>query len=166
MSMLGTGVSALQANAQANYQAQIADRNAAMEREAAQQEIANTQQEALAHYRKVAALKGQQRVAAAANGVSLDFGTAADVLASTDQLAREDTKRIYETGNNRLRSRDINASNYTAQASADRQAGTGALVKGVFDMGSTALGGVQQYAALKDAYGKKPVNLLTGTPFG
>ena len=87
------------------------------------------------------------------------------MLASTDLLTNEDIKRIYESGNNRLRSRDINASNYTTLASADSQAGAGALVKDVFDMGSTVLGGVTQYSALKDTFGKKPVNLLAGAPY-
>lgn len=149
VSAIGTGMSALQANAQARYQAKIADRNAAMDQEAAQQSILNTQDEALAHYRKVAALKGEQRARAAANGVSLNFGTAADVLSDTDLLAREDAKRIYEQGNQRTRGFDIQGSNETAQAGADRQAGKGALIKGVFDMGSTVLSAASQYGKLK-----------------
>jgi hypothetical protein len=149
MAVASTGVSALQANAQAKYQAKIADRNASLANESAQQEILNTREEAMAHYRKVAALKGQQRVAAAANGVALDFGTAADVLADTEMLGREDVGRIYQQGNQRVRGYEIEASNYGAEADAQRQAATGALVKGVFDMGSTALSAASQYKTLK-----------------
>lgn len=149
LSAVGTGLGALQANAQARYQAKIADRNAAMEREAGRQEIENTRVEALNHYRNVAKLKGEQRVAAAANGVSLDFGTAADVLADTDMLSREDVKRIYDSGNQRVRGHDIQASNFGGEASAARQAGKGALIKAPFDMGSTILGGVSQYRQLR-----------------
>lgn len=150
MAMASTAMGALQANAKAKYKAKIADRNAGLEREAAQQEMENTREAALGHYRKVSALKGQQRVAAAANGVSLGFGTAADVLADTDMLAREDVRRIYQQGNRNVEGRDINASNFGGEASAARQAGKGALIKGVFDMGSTALGGFQQFKG----YGK------------
>lgn len=153
VSAAGTGIGALQANANARYQAKIAERNAAMERESAQQSILNTQEEAQAHYRKVAALKGAQRARAAAGGVGLDFGTAADVLADTDLLAREDVRRIYEQGNQRTRGFEINVSNYLGEASAARQAGKGALIKGAFDMGSTILGGAQQYGTLRRSYG-------------
>lgn len=149
VSMAGTGMKALQANAQAKYQAKIAERNAALEREAGLQEDKATKEAALAHYRKVGQLKGQQRLAAAANGVSADFGTAADVLADTDMLSREDVRRLYEDGNNRRRSRDIAASNYMGEAQASRQAGKGALIGGLFDMTATALGGAQQYKTLK-----------------
>ena len=151
--VVGTGVKALQANASARYQAKIAERNAALEREAGLQEEQATQDAARAHYRRVAALKGEQRLAAAANGVSADFGTAADVLADTDMLAREDVRRIYEDGANRRRSRDIGASNYMSEAQAQRQAGKGALIGGLFDMTATALGGAQQYKSLKASAG-------------
>lgn len=153
VSALGTGMGALQANAQARYQAKIATRNAALERESAHQSILSTREEALQHYRQVAQLKGAQRARAAANGVGLDFGTAADVVADTDLLAREDTRRIYERGAERTRGFEINVSNYLGEASAQRQAGTGALVKGAFDMGSTILGGAQQYGKLRRNYG-------------
>lgn len=149
LSAVGTGVGALQANAQARYQAKIAEQNASMEREAAEQSILNTQEEALAHYRKVGALKGAQRARAAGNGVSIDYGTAADVLADTDLLAREDVSRIYKQGNQRTRGFEIAAANYMGEASAQRQAGAGALVKGAFDMGSTVLSGAAQYNKLK-----------------
>lgn len=148
MAMVGQGVQALQANASARYQAKIADRNAALEREAGLREEKATQDNLRAHYRRVAQLKGRQRVAAAANGVSVEFGTAADVLADTDMLASEDARRILDDGYNRRRGRDIAASNYVSQAQASRQAGKGALVAGAFSAASTALGGARQYAAL------------------
>ena len=153
VSMLGQGFSALQANQQAKYQARIAERNAALEREAGLEEEKATQDAARAHYRKVAALKGRQRLAAAANGVSVEFGTAADVLADTDMLAREDARRILDDGFNRRKSRDIRASNYKGEANAARSRGKNALIGGLFNMGSTALGGAQQFSALR---GPKP----------
>lgn len=153
VAMVGQGFQALQANASARYQAKVADRNAALEREAGVLEEKTTKQNLLAHYRKVAQLKGQQRLAAAANGVSVEFGTAADVMADTDMLAREDVRRLMEDGYNRRRSRDIAASNYVSEAQASRQAGKGALVAGAFSMASTALGGATQYSQLSNARG-------------
>ena len=143
------GISALQANAQAQYRAKIADRNAKLEIEAGQQERQNIRDEAQAKYREIARVKGQQRVAAGANGVAIDFGTAGDVQADTQAMGSEDVNRIYQKGNQAMRGRDIGASNYTAEATASRSAGKAALVKGVFDMGSTVLGGASQYKKMR-----------------
>lgn len=139
----------LAANAQSRFQAKVADRNASMEREAAQQEIQNTKEAALDHYRKVGQLKGQQRARAAAAGVGADFGTAADVVADTDMLSREDVGRIYQQGYQNVRGHDIGASNFTGQARASRQAGTAALVSAGFDAGKSLLSGADQYKTLK-----------------
>jgi len=149
VSMAGVGLSAAQSASQMKYQARVAERNASLENEAARVEQENTRTEALAHYRRVAALKGQQRVTAAANGVSLDFGSAADVADDTDMLAREDVTRIYEQGSQRSRGFEINASNERAQARSARAGAKNAIVSGIFDMGSTALSGATQYSKLK-----------------
>lgn len=149
VTMAGQGMSALQQASQYKYQARVAERNASLENEAARVEQENTRTEALAHYRRVAALKGQQRVTAAANGVGLEFGSAADVVDDTDMLAREDVTRIYEQGFQRSRGFEINASNERAQARAARAGAKNAIVSGIFDMGSTALGGATQYSKLK-----------------
>lgn len=149
MSAVGTGIGAIQASSAANYRAKVADRNAALEVEAANQENQNTREAALAHYRKVADLKGQQAVGAAANGVLGDFGTAADTYADTEMLSREDVGRIYRQGYENVRSRDTAAWNQRAQANAARSEASNALIKGAFDFGSTVLSGVQQYKKLK-----------------
>lgn len=149
MAAASAGVGALAANAQARFQAKISERNADMEREAGQQELENTRQAALDHYRKIGQLKGQQRARAAAAGVGVDFGTAAQVVDDTEMLGREDVGRIYKQGYENLRGHDIAASNYEGQASASRQAGTAALIKGGLDMGSSLLSASSQYSKLK-----------------
>jgi len=153
VSAAGTIYGGLAANAQAQYQAKVAEQNAAMEREAAQQEQQNTRDAALKHYREVAQLKGQQAVGAAANGVVGDFGTAADTLGDTEMLSREDTKRIYDQGNQRVRGHDIGASNYEGEANAQRAKGSAAIVGSLFSAGSTVLGGAGQYQKLKAGLG-------------
>ena len=149
VSALSAGVGALAANAQSRFRAKIAERNADMEREAGRQEQENTRQAALDHYRKIGQMKGAQRARAAAAGVGVDFGTAAQVVDDTEMLGREDVRRIYQQGEQNLRGHDIAASNYEGQANASRQEGSAALVKGVFDMGSSILDGAQQYKNLK-----------------
>lgn len=146
---IGTGYSALQSAAQSRYQGQVADQNAKLANEAARREEENTRDAALQHYRRVGALKGQQRVAMAAGGLDVNFGNAAELTADTDMLANEDVRRIYDQGAENVLGRNIESNNYRSQAKASRQAATGALVKGVFDVGSTALGGAKQYDALK-----------------
>lgn len=153
MATAGAGFTALQANAQNRYQAKIADQNAKLAAESAKQEADNTREAALQHYRKVSALKGQQRAAMAAGGIDIDFGNAADLTADSDMLAREDVSRIYRQGGQNQRGFDIEGSNYQSQAIASRQAATGALIGGAFDMGSTALSGATQYAKLKAKMG-------------
>lgn len=149
----GSAMKTISAVQQANTQAKVADANAAYEREAAQQDQENTRQAALKQYREIARVKGQQQVAAAANGVSLDFGTAADVVSDTDLLGREDVANIYRQGDNTLRSHDINAANYDTQANAARAAKTNAIISGVFDMGSSVLGAASQFGAFKGSSG-------------
>lgn len=143
------GVGALAANAQAQFQAKIADRNAAMEREAGQQELQNTREAALDHYRKIGQMKGAQRARAAAAGVGVEFGTAAAVVDDAEMLGREDVGRIYQQGAEKVRGRDIAGSNFKGQANASRQAGTAALIKGGFDMGTSLLSGANQYNKMK-----------------
>lgn len=146
---IGAGYSALQSSAQSRYQARVADQNAKLSAQAANQEQQNTRDAALQHYRKVAQLQGQQRVAMAAGGLDVNFGNAGDLTADTELLAREDADRIYRQGSENVRGYDIEGSNYRVQARASRQAASGAIVGGIFDMGKTALGGAQQYSVLK-----------------
>ena len=147
----GTGIGALQANAQALSRAKIAERNADLSREAGQTERLSIRDQAQAKYREIARIKGMQRVTAGANGVAIDFGTAGDVQADTQAMGSEDVNRIYQKGNQAMRGHDISASNFMAEANASRSAGKAALVKGVFDMGSTVLGGAQQYEKMRTA---------------
>lgn len=142
-------VGGLAANAQAKFQAKIAERNASMEREAGQQELENTRQAALDHYRKVGQLKGAQRARAAANGVGVDFGTAAWVQDDTEMLGREDADRLYKQGLQNMRGHDIQASNFMGEASAQRQSGTMSLIKGGLDAGSSLLSAASQYSKMK-----------------
>lgn len=149
VSVAGTGFTALQASQQSRYQAKVADRNADLAREAAVTERSATQQAALQHYREVAKLKGQQRVAMAANGLDINFGNAADLQVDTEMLANEDVRRIYDQGAQRQRGFEIEQSNYSGAAQASRQAATGALIGGGFNMAGTALGGASQYSNYK-----------------
>lgn len=153
LAVAATTLKTVSAMQQATVQARVADANAAAERNAAQQDQENTRQAALRQYREIARVKGQQQVAAGANGVSLDFGTPADVVSDTNMLGREDIANIYRSGDNALRSHDVNTANYVTQANAARSQRTNALIGGVLDVGSTVLGGASQYQAMQGQFG-------------
>lgn len=149
VSSIGTVVGGFTARAQANYQAKVADANAANERENIKFEQERTGREALLHYRKVAQLKGQQRAAAAANGVSTDFGTAQDIVTDTNTLAREDAANIYGQGFQNVRGMDRTVSNFVGEGRAQRAAGKGALIGSFFEAGGTLLSGASQFKKMR-----------------
>lgn len=155
VSAAGTGFAALQANAQSNYQARVADQNAKLAAEAARTQQDATRQELQSHWRRQAQLQGQQRVAMAAGGLDLGFGNAADLQADTAMLGREDAQRIIDQGANAARGFDIEGANYRSEAQASRQAASGALVGGLFGVAATALGGAQQFGQLKKQIGSR-----------
>lgn len=145
----GSIVGGVMAKQQANFQAKMAERNASIERENIALEQEATRREALNHYRKVAQLKGQQRAAAAANGVSTDFGTAQDIVMDTNMMAREDAANIYGQGDQNVLGRDRAVANFKGQASAARAQGRNAMISAAFDATGSLLGGAQQYRKLK-----------------
>lgn len=153
VSSIGAGFSALQANAQGNYQARVADQNARLSAEAARTQQDATRQELQTHWRRQAQLQGQQRVAMAAGGLDVNFGNAADLQADTEMLGREDAQRIIDQGANAVKGFDIESANYRSQAQASRQAAAGALVDGAFGVATTALSGAAQYGTLKAQLG-------------
>lgn len=167
VSAMGSVVGGVSAMQQANYEAQVAQQNAAIERENIQMEQDRTSREALLHYRRVSQLKGEQRATAAANGVSTDFGTAADLIADTEMMSREDASNIYRQGNENVRGMDRNVANFVGQSRAAKSRGRGALVGSLFQAGGSLLGGASQYRSLKGgapAYGAG--NLVGGRSMG
>lgn len=156
MASIGTVVGGIAAKNMGNYQKKVADQNAKFVRENIQLEQEAGRREALLHYRKVAQLKGQQRAVAAANGVSTDFGTAGDLIDDTDMMAREDAANIYGQTFQNVRGMDRQAANFTSEGRAAKARGRNAFIGSLFQAGSTALGGAQQYSKMKADYGSVP----------
>lgn len=146
---IGTAMSTMQAAKSATYQSRIAERNSQLSNEAARTEQENTRTEALRRYREIGALKGQQRTALAGNNVDLDYGNAALIQDDAEMMGREDVRHIYNQGFQRSRGFEIEAANYRGQSQAQRQARTGAIISGVTQIGTTVLGGAQQYKSIK-----------------
>ncbi|MES2055176.1 MAG: hypothetical protein V4564_04480 [Pseudomonadota bacterium] len=150
--VVATGGAVLQGIGQAQqyrYQAQIADQNAHIADEQAKDSILNTNLEARARGRQLAQMKGAQQATLAANGVDLNFGSAADLQRDTAMIGAEDYAQIYKGGNERTKGFDVGASNYRSQATASRAQAKGAMMKGLFDGLTTALGNASQISRMK-----------------
>lgn len=147
----GAGVSAYMGYQQQSYRAKVATANSKLESERAASELAKGQEERRNLARKYGALAGSQRAAMAANGVDVDFGSAADTLGDTSAFYREDLKTSIDNNAQAVRGIDISAANYTAEARAAKQAATGELISGAFNVGSTILGGVGKVGKVKAA---------------
>lgn len=138
----GAGFSAYMGVQQANYSRKVAQANATREGQRAASELERGQEERRQLMRKYGALGGSQRAAMAANGIDTEFGSAADTLGDTDMLYREDASTALKNNADAVKGIDISAANYTGQARAASMQAKGAAISGVFDVGSTILGGV------------------------
>lgn len=150
----GTAIyTGVQQNKAEKYQAGV-DRNNAIyaDREAASA-MDRANEEQVAHYRKLAALRGEQRASMAAGGLDLGLGSPADALADTSVLGNEDAARLSANGAQETMGYRINAQNYRSSASAHKMAGTQALVGGYLKAGSTLLDGASSMSAYKAKYG-------------
>lgn len=145
----GSVMGGIQAKQQANYQAQIAQRNAGLAEQSAKDALDRGQVAEQQQYRRTAQLSGAQRAAMAANGIDPDSGSGAAIQLDTASLGAQDAQTIRENAMRETKGYEINAANYTAQAVADRQAGKGALIGGLFKAGSTILSGASQFGQLK-----------------
>ena len=151
VSAVGSVVSGIGQKQVLDYQARVADQNAQLAEDQAQDSIQNTNLEAQRRYRDLAQTKGRQVAAMAANGIDLNFGSAVDVQRDTAATGAEDLAQIYKGGNERTRGFEITAFNSRAEAIGDRARGKGALVGGIFGGVATALGGAA--SAMKTAHG-------------
>lgn len=107
------------------HQARMAQINAQIAELGAKQELARGQAEYGRHTLSAGHLRSAQRVAAAANGLALNEGSAAEMLAATDVMKELDAQTIEENALRNAWGYRSQAGDYRAQAAmADVQAGT------------------------------------------
>ena len=155
MLMIGStvmgGVGAIQqGNAQAasaKYNAQVADMNSKLAQKSARDAVARGQIEEQQQRAKTSALIGQKRVAMAANGVDMKFGSPLDDLIDTATMGELDALTIRS--NTYREERDIRQQglNSSAQAGLYRAEAKSAKTGGFLNAFGTVLGGAA------DAYG-------------
>lgn len=139
-SLASTGISAMSAMNQADAAQQVANNNAKMAEYAAQDAQRRGEQDAMAIQRKGAAVKSSQRVALAAKGLDLGYGTAADLQDQTDFFAQSDTATARDNAAREawsMRSRgQLEKSKGDFAASNGRLAAVGSLIGGAGQVAS------------------------------
>lgn len=135
----------------ANYNAQIVANNALIASQQRSVALQQGQAEAEQAQLKQSQLLGQQKAALAANGVTLDSGSATDILASTKFLGEQDVNTIQSNAARQAWGYQVEQGNYTAQSKLDKwQADslnpTGA---GLMASGGSLLSSASMYAGSK-----------------
>lgn len=112
------------------YNAKVADMNAKIAERQARDAVERGQQEEQQQRMRTSQIIGQQRVAMAANGVDVGFGSPLDVLVDTATMGELDALTIRS--NTYREERDIRqqGANSTAQAGMYRAEGRNALAEG------------------------------------
>jgi hypothetical protein len=149
VSAFGQIAQGVQARAQGKYEAQVDKMNEGLAVESYRDSRTAGQQKATDFWRSVAQTKGQQIAAMAANGIDVDFGSAARLQSDTQMLANEDASRLYLQNEEEAKGHLIDASNYASGAKAARARGSAAFTNSIFGAAATTLGGLSQAGALK-----------------
>lgn len=139
----------MSANSQARYESKVAKANAGTEESRARDALQRGTSEAQSYQRRLSQEEGQQNAALAANGIDISFGSAADVRADTARFGREDTLNIYKNAQREAQGYEISSVNYLAESKAAKARAKSALIQGVFNIGSTVLGGATQVSKIK-----------------
>ena len=151
VSAIGTGVTAMQAYSQQKYQQKVANENAKLEDAAARDALERGKQAVQQQQRQLSAEMGAQRASMAANGIDVNFGSAAAFRGDTAMLGQEDAQTIRENNIREVQGFERSAGNYRAKAQAASQAASGAIVSGAFGVANTILGGAERTSKLKAA---------------
>jgi len=101
-------------------QAAVAEANARISELGAQAELADSNQRIANATQRYGQLKSSQRAAMAANGIAIDQGSAADVLASTDELKAQDRATLETQAARAAFGQRMQATNQRSQAAMAR----------------------------------------------
>lgn len=156
MQTVGGIVSGVNSAKAMKYQAKVADQNAQIDRAASIDALERGEIEEQRQYRRNAAALGAQRAAQAANGISTEFGSAADVQLDTKRVGWEDAQTVRENAVRESQGFEIRAWNSQAGAAASRANAKSAMWATAFDAGSNILGGAQQYRKAQAAKAPPP----------
>lgn len=167
--LIGTGLSAVGditsgygSAQQFNYQAQIAQNNAAISRQNEDAGlVAGSYEESQAKLRTGQTVSAQ-RAAQASNGIDVNIGSPVDVRNSTATVGALDAAMIHYNAARAAYGAESSALNFEAQADADRRAASNAKRAGISKAAMTLAGGSTSVAAKYSQY--KNSGALSSTP--
>ncbi len=134
------------ANAQAKYEAKVADRNSKLSSEAGVDARKRGEREQLNRWRRASQQMGEQRAGFAAAGLDVNFGTPALVVEDTAMIANEDVLTITDNTKKESKGFDIEGANFRDSAKASRMRGKAAKQAGYIGAAGTLLAGASQAA--------------------
>ena len=146
----------------ARLDADVLKTNAKLKTKAAEEEVQNFS-------KKVAKFKGEQRAALAESGVSVDYGSAADVQAETALMAAEDIERIRNNATLEAFGLRSKASMLELQGKANAQSlrnqASGTLLGGVVKSAALAYSGYSKMKAPSPKVPTDRVQTISGQPY-
>lgn len=150
---LGTVVSAIgayqqqaAANASAEYNARIQERNAQVAKMEAEHEIYRGQKAEQKHRRQVRQILSKQRVGYAAGGVTVDTGSPLTIAEETARLGEEDALTIRHNSQMSAWAKRQQAAGYTADANLSRMRKSSPVLPVFSSVLSSASPLVERYA--------------------
>lgn len=172
VTVVGTAMSAMQANAQATtasnmarYNAAVATNNSILAQRAADDARARGQvaagQEALANKQLV----GRERAALAANGSVIDTGSAADITTDTKASGKYNELTITSNAEREALGDEAQGMNFQAQAGMDQARADAASQAGTFGVASSLLSGAGTVAQKWYNFGRTGA-VSFNSPFG
>jgi len=146
------------AQAQANFQAQVARNNQIIAGRAAEDARRRGEIEAAQQGRKSAILQGRQRAALAGAGVTVGQDSALDLVADTAALGTLDALTIQSNAEREALGFEAQAANFQADAELARLSGQNAKTGSFLKAGSSLLTGVGSVATKWSAFKKESPN--------
>lgn len=135
----------------AQYQAGIADRNAALAEWNARRSLQRGDVEAQEADFENVALIGTQRAGRGASGVTVNSRSQVATEAATKVLADLDRRRIREGARLEAANFRTTGEGLTAEAAALRRSGRGALLRGFLEGGASLITGAARVGAVRNA---------------
>jgi len=161
MSVMGSIQQGKAASAQANYQAQVAENNAATSRLQAADAIERGKIEEGQHRKQVSRMIGQQRAGIAGSGFELGDETSQDILGDTASMGELDALTIRNNAQREAWGFEVQGQNATAEAGLSRMRGASAKTASYWQAGGDLLGGATKFATM-GATNKKQTGSIWG----
>lgn len=152
MTALSVGMTALgqiseskAASNAAKANAQIAENNRILSERQSKDAIERGRAEETDFRRQLAGMKGTQRAAFGASGVSLSSGSPTDILTDTAVLGELDALTIRQNAQREAYGYNVQASNFQTEANVNRTAARNARSALPLQLATTVVGGASRY---------------------